>query len=103
MCVVLVGCQEEGNCTQRRTHQLYPRLHASMILLHDGQKEESTMCVVLVGRQQEGPLRRKHAKYLDGLEQSQSWWCKHTHSTQVCTHQRSPRRQASIIMFPNGE
>ena len=92
MCVVLVGRQEEGYLTQRRTHQCSPRLHFSTIMLRDGEKEVSTRCVVLVSRQQEGTWRRKHAQYLDGPEQSQSRCCEHTHRTQLFTHQRSPRR-----------
>ena len=65
--------------TQRRTHQRSPRLQALMIMLPDGEKEESKMCVVFIGRQED------------------------LYRTQRCNNQRSPRVQASIIMLPDGE
>ena len=103
MCVVLIGRQQEGpcrwkharyldvleqlqgslcentHCTKCRNNQHSPRLQASMIMLHNGEKEALAMCVVLVGRQEEG------------------------HRTQRRTHQCSPRLHASMIMLPNGE
>ena len=72
MCVVLIGSQEEGHCTQLCTHQRSPCLQASIIMLPDGEKEASTICVVLIGYQQEGPWRQKHAQYLYGPEQLKS-------------------------------
>ena len=72
-CVVLIDSQQEGHPTQRRTHQRYPRLHASMIMLPDGKKKALTMCVVFIGRQEEGPCRQKHKQYLDVPEQLQGW------------------------------
>ena len=62
MCVVLIGHQQEGHPTQRRTHQRSRRLHTSMIILRNDEKEASKMCVVLI------------AQYLDGPEQLKSWW-----------------------------
>ena len=103
MCVVLIGRQQEGHPTQRQTPQRYPRLNASMIMLPDGEKKALTMCVVLISRQEEGPCRRKHKQYLDVPEQLQSWLCKNTHCTQRCTHQRSSRLHASMIMLRDGE
>ena len=127
MCVVLIVRQQEGpwrwkharyldgpdqsqsgwcentHRTQRHTHQRSSRLHASMIMLRNGEKKESTMCVVLIDLQEEGPWRQKHAQYLDGLEQLQSRLCENTHLTQLCTHQRFLRLHASMIMLRNGE
>ena len=115
MCVVLVGCQQEvpwrwkhvryidepeqlqswlcehNHCTQGRTHQRYPRLHVSMIMLRDDEKEALKMCVVLI------------AKYLDGLEQLQSWLCDNTHRAQPRNNQCSPHLKASMIILPDGE
>ena len=103
MCVVLIGSQEEGHCNQRLTYQHPLCLQASMIMLPNGEKEASKMCVVLIGCHQEGPWHQKHAQYIDGPEQLRSLWCKNTHRTQCLTHQRSPRLQASMIMFPDSE
>ena len=72
-----------------------------MIMLPNGEKEELTMCVVLIVHQQEGPWRWKHARYLDGLEQLQSWLCENTYLTQLCTHQRFIRLHASFSPFGN--
>ena len=91
ICVVLIARYIDGpeqsksrwyentHHTKRRTHQRSPRLHSSMIILPNSEKEASTMCVVLIGHQQEG------------------------HRTQHRTHQRSSRLQASMIMLPDGE
>ena len=78
-----------------REHSLYPtsypqtssRLHASMAMLPDVEKEAAEMCVVLIGRQKEGLWHWKHARYKDAPEQSQSQWCNITHRTQRRTHQ----------------
>ena len=61
------------------------------------------MCVLLVGFKQIVPWCQKHARYLNGLEQSQSWWCKNTHRTQCSTHQWSPRLKVLMIMLPDGD
>ena len=82
---------ENTHCTQRRTHKRSPRLHVSMIMLRDDEKEALKMCVVLI------------AQYLDGLEQLQSWLCENTHRAQPRNNQCSPRLQASMIMLPDGE
>ena len=70
---------ENTHRTQRHTHQRSPRLQASMIMLHNGEKEELTICVVLIGRQEEG------------------------HRTQRRIHQLSPHLHAPMIMLPNDE
>ena len=127
MCVVLIGCQQEvpwrwkhaqyldgpeqlqswlcenTHRTKRRNHQRSPRMHASMIMLPDGEKEVSTVSVALIGCHQEGPWRWKYARCLDGPEQLQSWLCKKTHRTQCLTHQRSPHLHGSITMCPDDE
>ena len=72
--------------TEHHTHQCSLSLQASMLVLPNGEKEASTMCVVLVGCQEEGSWRQQRAQYLDGPEQSQSWWCGYIHRTERLTH-----------------
>ena len=69
-----------------------------MIMLRNGEKKESTMCVVLIDLQEEVPWRQKHEQYLDGPEESQIRFCKHTNHTQCRTNQRSPRLHASMMV-----
>ena len=53
----------------------------TMIMLRNGEKKESTMSVVLIDLQEEVPWRQKHEQYLDGPEESQIRFCKHTNNT----------------------